>query len=333
MKVEEITEQVLEGRMPDRETAGQLVHAPLEPLLEGADRLRKKYSGDRVELCTILNGRSGLCGENCRFCAQAACHHTDCDRYELLPEDKILEAARENEEEGVGRFAVVTSGRSPLPADFERLLKAFTRMHARLGISLCASLGFLTPDQFVRLKAAGVERYHCNIETSRRFFPKICTSHTFEDKIENIKNARAAGLTVCSGGILGMGEDWEDRVDMAFTLRELEVDSIPLNSLMPIPGTPLGDRPRLTEEEILRTIAIFRFICPKAGIRFAGGRALMEDKGRRAFLSGASATITGNMLTTSGSTIRMDKEMLTALGRDVKPVWKTGDLKDRSVLF
>ena len=195
-------------------------------------------------------------------------------------------------------------------------------MRDNLKIELCCSLGFMTEEQFHRLHMAGVTGVHCNIETSRRFFPQICTTHKFDDKIANIKRAQAEGMAVCSGGIIGMGEDWEDRIDMALTLKELGIESIPINSLMPIKGTALEDRPRLTEEEILRTVAVFRYINPEADIRLAGGRALMSENGKEAFVSGASASITGNMLTTSGSTIKSDMAMLKALGRDTTPDWE-----------
>jgi len=184
-------------------------------------------------------------------------------------------------------------------------------------MELCASMGLLSKEQLERLADSGVVRYHENIETSRRNFPNICTTHTYEDKIRTIKAAQDAGLSVCSGGIIGMGETWEDRIDMAVSLSELGIQSIPINSLIPLPGTPFGDLPQLTEDEILRTVAIFRFINPTAHIRLAAGRSLCENDGEKAFCSGASAAITGNMLTTSGSTIASDRQMLTALGREV----------------
>jgi biotin synthase len=216
---------------------------------------------------------------------------------------------------------MVNSGRKPTEEDFEKIIAVYTRMRDELKIHLCCSLGFLTSEQFRRLKEAGVTSIHCNIETSMRNFPNVCTTHTFAEKIENIKRAQAEGLSVCSGGIIGMGESWQDRIDMAFTLRALGIQSIPVNSLMPIPGTPLEKLPRLTEEDIIRTICIFRYINPEADIRLAGGRSLMADNGRSAFCSGASSSITGNMLTTSGSTIRQDKKMLAELGRDTEPDW------------
>jgi len=318
MNIEKLCIDIINGkRLTKSDDLSFFISADLEELKKGADMLRAHFSGNTVDLCTIINGRSGLCGENCKFCAQAICHSTSCEVYTLLPEDTIVKEALSNQKEGVNRFAIVTSGRSPLPSEFEKILATYRRMDKELSIELCTSLGFLTSEQFEQLYAAGVRSYHNNIETSRRFFPEICTSHSFDDKIANIRRAQAAGLNVCSGGIIGMGETFEDRIDMALTLSELNIKSIPINSLMPVKGTPLQDLPRLSEEEILRTIAMFRFINPEADIRLAGGRSLMKDNGKEAFVSGASSTITGNMLTTSASTIKSDREMLTSLGREV----------------
>lgn len=204
--------------------------------------------------------------------------------------------------------------------EFDKAIHAYETMHRECKIGLCASMGFLSAEQLHRLHEAGVTHYHHNIETSRRNFPNICTTHTYDQKMETLKKVREEGMHICSGGIIGMGETWEDRLDMAVSLAEQGVESIPINALMPIPGTPLENQRRLTEDEILRTIAFFRYINPQAHIRLAAGRALLTNDGESAFRSGASATITGNMLTTAVcATIRSDKEMLTALGRDVFP--------------
>jgi biotin synthase len=197
-------------------------------------------------------------------------------------------------------------------------------MHRECKIDLCASMGFLDEEQLHRLHQAGVTSYHHNIETSRRNFPNICTTHTYDQKIETLKKVKAEGMCACSGGIIGMGETWEDRLDMAISLAELGIDSIPINALMPIKGTPLENLPELEEEDILRTIAFFRYINPLANIRLAAGRALLTNDGEIAFQSGASASITGNMLTTAAcATVRSDRQMLQDLGRDVTPAyWK-----------
>ena len=317
-ELEALTDEIISGRrLGAKDDLSFFIDCDLEALGRSADRLRKHFSRDRVDLCTIINGKSGSCSEDCRFCAQSAHHHTSCEAYPLLDPDRIITAAKGNEAEGVSRFAIVTSGRCPSDEDFEKIISIYTRMRRELKFGLCASLGFLTDEQFRRLYAAGVHNYHNNIETSRRFFPSICTTHTFDEKLANIQRARNAGFTVCSGGIIGMGETWEDRIDMAVTLSTLGISSIPINALMPIPGTPFESNRKLTEAEILRTVAIFRFINPSADIRMAAGRALLSENGKKAFLSGASATITGNMLTTTGSTIGSDKEMLLGLGRTI----------------
>ena len=318
MAVLEIAERIKEGyriKREDEDIVGQLKASDVDELLIAADMLRKHFKGDFVDLCSIIAGKSGNCGENCKFCAQSSFNHTQCDVYKLLDYETIYNEAHSNEIEGVKRFAIVNSGKGPTDSEFEKLIKIYERLGKELDISLCASLGFLTQEQFDRLYSVGVRRYHNNIETSRGYFPKICTTHSFDDKLANIERAKKAGLEVCSGGIIGMGETMDDRIDMAFDLMELEIKSIPINALIPIKGTPLENVSRLTEEEILRTVAFFRFINPEADIRLAAGRSLIKNDGERAFLGGASATITGNMLTTSGSTIKSDVEMFKRLGR------------------
>ena len=309
-------EKIKEGKRLSREDDTEfLLKCDVTELQKAADELRKLFVGDEVDLCSIIAGKSGNCSEDCKFCAQSGHHATGCETYDLLPYERIYETGKSYEDAGVHRFAIVNSGYGPSQEEFEDLIKIYERLHKDLKISLCASLGFLTEEQFQRLHEAGVRSYHNNIETSRKCFPNICTTHSFLDKVENIKRAKAAGMRVCSGGIMGMGESMEDRVDMAFDLFELGADSIPINILLPIPNTPLEHNPTLGEEEILRIIGIFRFVNPEAEIRFAAGRKLLSDNGRGAFSGGASAIITGNMLTTTGSTIEKDKAMLKEMGR------------------
>ncbi len=316
--VSQLADMIIAGQRLGREDdLTPLLNSDLDELKRAANKIRKELSGDYVDLCTIISGKSGKCSENCKFCAQSAHHNTNCKNYDLLDYESIIKEAKSNESEKVDRFSIVNSGYGPSDEDFEKIIDDFTRMRQELKIDLCCSLGFMTDEQFRRLRQAGVTSIHCNIETSKNHFKNICTSHTYEDKIENIKRAKKAGLNVCSGGIIGMGESWQDRIDMAFELHELGVKSIPVNSLMPIPGTPLEHLPRLSEEDILRTIAIFRFINPRAEIRLAGGRALMKSNGSEAFNAGANASITGNMLTTCGSTIKTDRTMLQNLGLEV----------------
>lgn len=320
MDLKKLADDIINGkRLTRKDDLSFFIDCELDALLEGADKIREYFCGDKVDLCTIINGRSGRCGEDCKYCAQSAHNHTNCEVYDFLPKEKILAEALANEKEGVDRFAIVTAGRSLSGEDFEKAIDAYETMHKECKLDLCASLGFLTKEQFHRLHEAGVTSYHDNIETSRRNFPNICTTHTYDEKIATIKAAQEEGFFVCSGGIIGMGETWEDRLDMAVSLAELGIMSIPINALMPIPGTPLENLEQLSENDILRTIAFFRYINPEANVRLAAGRALITNDGEAAFSGGASATITGNMLTTSGSTIESDKKLLSGMGRDVTP--------------
>ena len=325
MNALELAQEIVDGRRITREDdLSFFLNCDLKELCEGADRIRAYFIGDKVDLCSIINGRSGRCPEDCKYCAQSAHNHTNCEVYDFLPEEKIVEACKMNESEGVDRFPIVTAGRALTGTEFEKAIHAFETMHQECKIDLCASMGFLNEEQLHRLHEAGVTSYHHNIETSRRNFPNICTTHTYDQKIETLKKVKAEGMCACSGGIIGMGETWEDRLDMAVGLAELGIDSIPINALMPIKGTPLENLPQLTEKEILRTIAFFRYINPAANIRLAAGRALLTNDGEIAFQSGASETITGNMLTTAAcATIRSDRQMLENLHRDVIPeYWK-----------
>ena len=311
-----LAQEIMDGRRITRDDdLSFLITCDLDELCKGADMIREKFVGDKVDLCSIINGRSGRCPEDCKYCAQSAYNHTDCEVYDFLPEEKIVEACKMNESEGVDRFSIVTAGKALTGEEFDKAIHAYETMKKECKIDLCASMGFLSAEQLHRLHEAGVTSYHHNIETSRRNFPNICTTHTYDMKIETLKKVKA---------IIGMGETWEDRLDMAVSLAEVGVDSIPINALMPISGTPLEGLERLTEPEILRTVAFFRYINPKADIRLGAGRALLTNDGELAFKSGVSATITGNMLTTVAcATIRSDRQLLKDMGRDVTPdYWK-----------
>lgn len=321
MDVLELAREIIDGRRMKRgEDLSFFLTCNLDELCEGADQIRAALIGNKVDLCSIINGLSGRCTEDCKYCAQSAHYQTDCEAYDFLPIDTILKQCRLNEAEKVDRFSIVTAGRMLDDEAFEKAIEAYKVLKENTRIDLCASMGFLSREQLHRLREAGVTSYHHNIETSKRNFANICTTHTYEMKIETLKMVKEEGLCVCSGGIIGMGETWEDRLDMAISLSEIPAESIPINALMPIPGTPLERQKPLTENEILRTIAIFRYINPEANIRLAAGRALLENDGENAFHAGASATITGNMLTTAAcATIRSDREMLARMGRDVEP--------------
>ena len=318
-----LAEEIIAGRRlagGDPELA-EMITADLQVLTDGADRIRAALCGNRVDLCCIINGRGGKCSENCKFCAQSAHHPTNCEEYGFLDAEAFAEDCGRMAAQGVDRYSIVTAGRTLAGADLEKAVESYRLMHARYpDMILCASHGLMKEADLRRLADAGVTMYHTNVETSERYFPEICTTHTYEDKKEEIRRARAAGLTVCSGGILGMGETWQDRIDMALMLAELEIVSIPLNFLIPVPGTPLQHLPRLSPDEIRRIVALFRYINPTAFIRIAAGRSYFADGGECLFRGGANATLTGDMLTTVGNNTAQDRAMLTQMGRELKPI-------------
>lgn len=316
--VRQLKEKVMSGEWIGKEEALQLAAAPLKELTEAADEIRRRYCGDTFDICTIINGKSGKCSEDCKFCAQSSRYHTGLkDTYPLLGTEELLKEAKYNADRGVLRYSIVTSGRCLSDREVEQLCDSIRRIKEETDIRICVSLGLLREEQFRRLKEAGADRVHCNLESSERYFPQVCTTHTYEEKTAAIQAAERAGLSVCSGGILGLGESMEDRIDMVLTVRNLGVRSIPVNVLNPIPGTPYEKNPVLSGEEILRCTAVFRFLIPDGFIRLAGGRGLMEDKGKQCFQSGANAAISGDMLTTAGITVESDMEMIQSLGYKV----------------
>jgi biotin synthase len=318
VNVKDLAKEIINGRRIKRgEDLSYFLTADLQELCDGANEIRETLCGNHIDLCTIINGRSGKCSENCKFCAQSGHHCTGVNEYDFLDADTIIEDCNRNASQGVHRYSIVTAGRTLSGEDFDKAIEAYDRMNHECDIELCASHGLLTTEQFQQLWDSGVRMYHSNIETSKRNFPNICTTHTYDDKIACIKRAKSIGFRVCSGGIIGMGETWEDRMDMAVSLSELQVDSIPINVLMPIKGTPLENQPPISTDDILRTIAMFRYINPTVDVRLAGGRNSMENSGMIAFNAGANATITGDMLTTSGNNIKDDLQMLTDMGFDI----------------
>ncbi len=288
-------------------------HIVFQTFLTMADDLRRHFLGNAIELCSIINAKSGKCTEDCKFCAQSAHYSTDVETYDLIAYPPILSMAKENQLAGVHRFSLVMSGRGIEEADLLQTLDYYDQLSNDCNLSLCASLGIIDETALSRLKNAGVQMYHHNLEAGSQFYKTLCTTHTFEERIETLIAAKKAGLKLCSGGIIGMGESWEDRMDLIFTLRDLEVVSVPVNILNPILGTPFEKVPKLSQGEILKTIALFRWIHPTADIRLGGGRHLLDAAGRLAFSSGASATITGNYLTTTGQDLKGDLSMFEAL--------------------
>ncbi len=283
-------------------------------LYQAAGEIRDRKCGRHFDTCSIVNARSGRCSENCHWCAQSAVFKTHVEEYELIDEQTCVDLALKNAEYGVSKFSFVTSGRALSDRHIDTICEYARRIHARAPIHLCASMGLLKKEQLQLLKEAGIPRYHCNLETSPRYFSRLCSTHSTADKIETIRAAQSIGMEVCSGGIIGMGETMEDRIDLALTLRELGIKSIPINILNPIPGTPLEKAAPLADDEILTTIALFRFINPDAYLRFAGGRLLIQHLERRAIETGINAAIVGDMLTTLGSKVLEDMQKIKDLG-------------------
>ncbi|QNM04449.1 biotin synthase BioB [Qiania dongpingensis] len=314
MDIQTIKNRVLRKEWIGKAEAIWLAEQELEELCEAADEIRNFFCGNSFDICAIINGKSGRCTEDCKYCAQSAFYHTWADEYSLLSTEEIASQAEYNAQKGVLRYSIVTSGRCLSDKEVDRMCESIREIKRRTGLSVCVSFGLLNESQYRKLKEAGAERVHNNLESSRAYFPEVCTTHTYDDKIDAIRAAQAAGLSVCSGGIMGLGESMEDRIDMVLTIRKLGVHSIPLNILNPIPGTPYEQNQRLTEEEVRKITAIFRFLAPDASIRLAGGRGLLEDKGRSCFQSGANAAISGDMLTTVGITISQDLQMIRELG-------------------
>lgn len=280
-----------------------------------ADKLRRYYKGSGVFTCGILNAKSGRCSENCAFCAQSAHHQTKIDVYPLLTKNQIVKKANELAHSGALRFSIVTSGFQPTRAELDTILEAVVAISSKTDLEVCASLGTLTKEAAKSLYQSGVSNYHHNLETARSHFDQICTTHSYDDDINTLIIAKKAGLRVCSGGIMGLGESWSQRIEMAFTLKELDVDSIPVNFLNPIAGTPFEQRPLVSPVTALKCIALFRIINPDKDIVVCGGREVtLKDFQSWVFLAGASGLMVGNYLTTCGRSIESDMMMIGQQG-------------------
>lgn len=287
----------------------------LDEVLDGAAEITRAFVKPVFDSCSIVNARSGKCSENCKWCAQSAHWKTNCTTYEIVGEEECMAEALHNHEKGVKRFSLVASGRAVKGEALDKICHLLRRAKEEVGISTCASLGLLDRNELQQLWDSGVHRYHCNLETAPSYFSKLCTTHTIEDKLRTIRMAREIGFEVCSGGIIGMGETPGQRVEFALTLREADPCSIPINILCPIPGTPLENSSALSREEILRTIALFRFIHPTKELRFAGGRQQLDRKTQiEAIRVGMNAGVVGDLLTTVGSQIDEDKRMIKEAG-------------------
>lgn len=315
MIIEELSKKVMDGYVPSKNDVLELLDVPIDRLSCHADRLRRHFCQDNFDVCTIINVKSGNCSEDCKFCAQSAYYDTAIAQYPLLSNDKLKKQTLDVYAQGLKRISYVSSGPRLNDDEFKRIVEVITTIkNEHSDIYLCVSLGKLNMLQVQKLKDAGVDRIHNNLETSKTYFASVCSTHTYQDKLDTIKHIDNSHMRICSGGIFGIGESWEDRIDLALQLRRLNVLSIPINILNPIKNTPLENSTVLSNEETCRIIAIYRFINPQAYIRLAGGRLLLEDNGRKAFRSGANAAILGNMLTTSGPSYESDIKMIKELG-------------------
>ena len=321
-KIDIIGENALAGKGISHDDASfvlRLEKRYLSHLLTWTDSIRQTFNGNKINLCSVVNARSGGCSEDCSFCSQSVHFNTGIGTYPLLPVEHILKEAIKAKSSGAAKFCLSTSGNGiGNIRELEKICEVIEKIKRETDINVCATLGALTYNEIKSLRKAGLTRFHHNLETSEAYFPNVCTTHTYQDRIDRVKIAKELGLSTCSGGIFGVGETIKDRVDLAFELNELDVDSIPINFLMPIPGTPLEDVPSLTPAESLKIIAMFRLIMPEKEIRVCGGRlTVLRDLHPLIFHAGANGMMIGNYLTRSGRTSDKDMQMLFDLGLEI----------------
>ena len=295
--IKNLADKVLKGEALSKSDALEIVAvkgSDLFDLISSANKIREKFKGNSVELCAIVNAKSGACSEDCSYCAQSAKSKADILVYPLMNKDNIIEKAQEAKAGGVKRFSIVTSGKKTNKNELKEIASMIKEIK-NIGLTPCASVGLLDKDEFTLLKENGLDRYHHNLETSESFFPEICRTHIYYDKLKTIEAAKSAGLSICSGGIFGMGETWEDRIEMAFALKKLDVDSVPVNFLNPIKGTQLENQPMLNPLEALKIISLYRFLLPSKEIRICGGRIqVLGEFNSMIFTAGADSLMTGN---------------------------------------
>lgn len=310
-----IENKIINGYLISQNEALEIIETiPTKQICDAANRIRQHFMGNHIDTCSIMNARSGRCSEDCKWCSQSSHHTSKVDIYPLVSVEAALKDALTHHSQGIKRFSLVTSGRTMTDKEISKAVDIYHAIAERCNIHLCASMGLLGKEQLTQLKNCGVEHYHCNMETAPSFFGSLCTTHTSQEKIQTITWAKEVGLKICSGGIIGMGESMAQRVELATTLRELGAVSIPMNILNPIPGTKLEHAAPMSDDEILQTFAIFRLVNPKAQIRFAGGRSRITAIQDRALLSGVSAALMGDLLTTTGADTASDKALFARLG-------------------
>lgn len=316
------THLALEQNGLTREQAQELLHLPEAELLPSATALREHFFGNKVEACYIINAKSGNCNMNCKFCSQSGFNTTDIEHYPLKSSDDLAAIVESWEPYPVGRCGIVTSGGALTDADVEKLAQ-FIEARVAAGKThpqICGSLGRLKHHALERLKAAGMTRLHHNLETNESFYPSVCTTQQWRDRLDTVHQAIEHGLSVCCGGLFGLGETWEDRISFAIELRSEGIRNIPMNFLIPHPGTPMAGRPIMPPEEALRIIALFRHLIPDATLRICGGRvSVLNERQRDMFAAGANAFMTGNYLTVAGAAVEQDLAMLHDLGLEIVP--------------
>ena len=302
----------------NKEELLKLYHSDLNELLKESS----KYIKDEVEFCSLVNARSGKCSQNCKYCAQSSHYRTDIEEYPLISNEEVVKAALEAKDNGVIRFAVVTSGKSPDEENFEKVLGFIDELNKLDGIRSCASIGILTEEQAKELSKHGLKRVHHNINTSESYYGEICTTHSWQDRLNTCKYVKKYGMELCCGVILGMGETVEQRIEMALELKEIQPESIPINILMPIAKTPFENyNDKIDDENILRTLAIFKITNPNAIIRFCGGRRRLSDENQElALKTCVEGILTGNYLTTTGKSPQDDIKTLEKLNKKLKRV-------------
>lgn len=316
-----LTRRAIANIPPRREELEFLVGYPdIDALIEAAHTVTVTCASRVFNVCTIINAKSGQCSENCRWCAQSAHFPTAIPVTPVVSVERAKAALERTKANGISRLSYVTAGRK-LSARELREITPVIEATSHESVEICASLGLQTETELRALGRAGLTRFHCNLETSERFFHEVCTSHTYEEKLKTLRAARRAGLDLCSGGLFGMGETMTDRIDLAYQLRLLDIPSIPMNFLNPIPGTPLADQPPLTDRAILRTISAFRLINPRACLRFAGGRLRLSDNVvKKALYAGINGAIVGDLLTTPGSTVERERALAREAGYTIEDI-------------
>jgi biotin synthase len=317
--LQDITTRALAGQGCSFDEAIHLTtEISLPSLMASAQRIREAFFANGIHFCVIINARCGSCSQNCAFCSQSAHHATGVDTYALIGSQAIEQQAADLEVSGAGCCGIVTSGPTVNDAELDEICNAIEAMRASGRPSVCASLGQLDVPSLKRLKAAGLTRYHHNLETSEAFYPQICTTQSWRARYDTVRAAQQAGLDVCCGGLFGLGENWADRVDLAVSLRDLDVRHVPINFFHARPGTPLEHQPPLTADEALRIVALYRHLLPTASLRVCGGRdKILGGRQHEAFAAGANAMMTGNYLTTPGVAPARDRAMLDELGLEL----------------